>query len=114
MPLTSLPNGERAVVEQNKIIHYLLSESHPSGRAKAAFFRRFGYRKENWRLLRDGLLAHGCPGEIVEQIMTEFGMKYVIEGPLRTPDGRNPILRSVWIIEANESAPRFVTAYPGR
>jgi hypothetical protein len=39
-------------------------------------------------------------------------MRYIIDGILITPDGRNPMVRSVWFIETGEITPRFVTAYP--
>jgi hypothetical protein len=37
---------------------------------------------------------------------------YVIEGEIDSPDGRNPRIRSVWVVEINSTAPRFVSAYP--
>ena len=43
---------------------------------------------------------------------TPFGQKFVVEGPLGTPDSRDPAVRAVWFIETGESQPRFVTAYP--
>ncbi len=33
-----LPNAERAVVSERKVVDYLLSETHPDGRGKARFF----------------------------------------------------------------------------
>jgi hypothetical protein len=33
-----LPEAERAVVEEKKILDYLLSTDHPDGKLKAAFF----------------------------------------------------------------------------
>ena len=38
-----LPNKESAVVEDKKIIEYLLNESHPKGGGKAKFFLSKGY-----------------------------------------------------------------------
>jgi len=38
----------------------------------------------------------------------------VIEGVLVTPDGRDPLVRSVWFIEAGVDEPQFVTVYPRR
>jgi hypothetical protein len=31
---------------------------------------------------------------------------------METPDGRKPVVRSVWFIEHGSQTPRFVTAYP--
>ena len=42
---------------------------------------------------------------------SSFGVKYVIDGPLQTPDGRNPSVRAIWFVETGEKQPRFVTAY---
>lgn len=39
-------------------------------------------------------------------------MKDVIEGPLVTPGGRNPMVRAIWFVESGQEHPRFVTAYP--
>jgi hypothetical protein len=39
-------------------------------------------------------------------------MKYVIEGMMESPDGRNPHVRSIWIVEYDTDYPRLVTAYP--
>lgn len=38
-----LPNVGGAVVAQEKIIDYLLSDTHRDGRHKAVFFKRFGF-----------------------------------------------------------------------
>jgi len=33
---------------------------------------------------------------------------------MRSLDGKNPFLRSIWFIEADEDTPRVVMAYPLR
>jgi hypothetical protein len=40
------------------------------------------------------------------------GIKYIIEEVLEAPRGASPRIRTVWILETGETAPRFVTAYP--
>ena len=40
-------------------------------------------------------------------------MKYVVSGRLSGPSGDAAGVITVWIILDGESAPRFVTAYPG-
>lgn len=40
-----------------------------------------------------------------------FFTRYAADGPLPAPDGRAPMVRTVWIVEAG-SAPRLVTAHP--
>jgi hypothetical protein len=107
-----LPGADLAVVEEEKLRSYLLSEIHPAGRAKAAFFRAFGFRARSWRRLRDALLEHGHTSSIVAAAETEFGRKYILEGPLMAPDGRRPTIRAVWFVASGEAVPRLVTAYP--
>ena len=55
-------------------------------------------------------LARNAPGQDV--VPSPYGVKYIIEGVLETPSGASPRIRTVGILEAGETAPRFVTAYP--
>lgn len=41
-----------------------------------------------------------------------FGTRYVIEGIINAPDGRQPYIRTIWFVAENENTPRFVTVYP--
>lgn len=104
-----LPNFEYAVVEARKMTHYLLSEDNSGG--KAAFFISFGFSLEQWEDLQTMLLNHASTHEVARMVPNKHGMKYIIEGELQTPDRRNPQIRSVWIIEHEQDAARFVTAY---
>ena len=42
-----LPNAEKAVIERRKLTEYLLSETHPTGRFKAQFFKKLGFKRAN-------------------------------------------------------------------
>lgn len=110
--MTGLPHAEQAVVAESKIVGYLLSTGHPIGRAKAAFFLRFGFRPEAWQVLEAALISHARANPVAGSEETAFGTKYLIDGPLLAPDGRSPTVRAVWFVEAGEEQPRFVTAYP--
>ena len=59
-----------------------------------------------------GDVAGILENRVVDREVTELGTKYVVEGPLVSPEGRNPGVRSVWVIDPGEQRPRFVTAYP--
>jgi hypothetical protein len=107
-----LPRADLALIDDHKVTGYLLSNSHPAGRAKAAFFRSVGFRLSARRQLRDALLEHSKTAEVVAHGDTMFGRKYVLEGPLRAPDGRNSQLRSIWFVRIGDERPRLVTAYP--
>ncbi len=49
------PNVEHLRVDREKVVGYLLAHSYPDGQAKAKFFRRLGFRLEQWDLLADAL-----------------------------------------------------------
>src|SRR5260370_40296437 len=95
---SGLLNAPLAIIERRKITDYLLSRSHPAGRAKAAFFARFGFTAAEWPRLRDALLEHARSAPIVSAVDTPFGKKYILEGPITAPDGRKPRVRTVWFI----------------
>jgi hypothetical protein len=108
-----LPHAEDAIVELDKIVGYLLSGRHTRGRGKARFFAGFGFKPETADVLRQALLLHARANDVVGSQMSEHGTKYTVEGPLPAPDGRAPVVRSVWIVDKGRQRPRFVTAFPG-
>jgi hypothetical protein len=83
------------------------------GPEKGGFFEVVGFSVEEAGVLRKALLGHAGRGDAARTVETEFGVKYVVEGSLESPDGRNPEVRSVWIEELGSESTRFVTAYPG-
>lgn len=109
-----LPNAHQAHVDRTKVIHYLLSTRHPDGRSKAAFFARFGFEAGQWHRLATALRDHGARHDIAERTMSDYGTRYSVDGMIETPDGRNPNVRTVWIIDTADTVPRLVTAYPLR
>lgn len=108
----NLPNAEHARVDRDKITDYLLSEEHPDGRSKAFFFQRFGFHIDLWAVFADALRRHGLANPVTVVCEATYGTRYVVEGEVETPDGRNPRVRTVWIVERGTTVPRLVTAYP--
>lgn len=43
-----LPNADLAIIEEAKVIDYLLNQKHRFGASKARFFAQFGFRPEKW------------------------------------------------------------------
>jgi hypothetical protein len=111
--VAGLPNAEMAYVEERKITEYLLALGHPDGHDKAVFFMRFGYRPEEWERLAEALVEHARENELAEQEETLYGVQYAVDGLLRTPGGRTPLVRSVWEQKPGGAGPRLITAYPG-
>lgn len=98
-----LPFQQNVIIPEAKIRRYLLSPSHPYGRYKAAFFKSFGFSFESWKLLASALQEHAEQRNVVRVDDTEFGARYIIEGQLRTPDSRDPIVRVVWFVEKGDN-----------
>lgn len=109
-----LPRAEQADVPRNKVENYLLHPTHPIGGGKARFFLGFGFQREAWPALVEALRHHAVENEVVSTVSDEDGVTYLVEGPIATPSGRRPHIRSVWLIEAAKLAPRFISAYPLR
>jgi hypothetical protein len=107
-----LPNVDRIRVDREKITEYLLNLSHPDGASKARFFIGFGFRIGEWDVLGKALIQHGIDHPVERVVDSAFGTRYTVVGPLETPDGRDPHVRSVWILDKGSDAPRLVTAHP--
>ena len=107
-----LPNARLAIVEQEKITEYLLNPAHRYGASKARFFTEFGFRLDDWSALARALQRHGQQYEVSTEKETGFGPRFEVDGPLDTPDGRSPRVRTVWQLDHGQVAPRLITAYP--
>jgi len=105
-----LPNYKRAIVTKAKIVEYLLSQINEDG--KVGFFTRFGFSVAEWEILANMLLVHATEYEVAKIMTTQYGTKYIVDGRLSTPDGRNPYVRTVWLIEHDQVIARLITAYP--
>ena len=108
----TLPGRERLLVEREKIVDYLLNPDHRYGASKARFFGAFGFRREDWEVLREALCEHGRRCEVKITTETGFGPRYEVHGELGTPDGRRPRICTIWQLDADQAAPRLITAYP--
>lgn len=109
--MPAIPNAQNARVALEKITEYLLVPDHPANHGKAEFFFRFGFDREAPEIMRASLLRHAREGEVDEVSATPFGTEYALEGPLRTPDGRDPLVRTVWLWRTEERI-HLITVYP--
>jgi len=107
-----LPNQENAYIPSPKLHDYLLSRTHSVGRWKARFFRALGFDETNVDVLEQSLIAIAHSEDVKDVVSSAHGTKYIIEGSLETPAGSRVQVRTVWIIDAGQDRPRFVTAYP--
>ncbi len=107
-----LPNNSKAVVNEDKIKDYILNRSHPDGSHKAKYFESFGFNVNHSDILSESLIEHSIENDVIKVIETNYGTKYIVEGKIKTPDKRNPKVRTIWFIESNENIPKFITVYP--
>jgi hypothetical protein len=109
-----LPNHEQANVAREKLLEYLLVLEHSVGGSKAAFLARFGFTRKNWVALQEALLQQARVNEVTDSRTTIHGQYFEIVGRLSTLDGRNPTIRSVWLIDRGSNSPRLITIVPLR
>jgi hypothetical protein len=107
-----LPNPHLAVVEQEKIVSYLLNPAHPDNGGKAAFFTALGFRRGDWQTLADGLRKLAATADVIKSVESPHGRKYVVRGRIESPIGKTPVVSTVWIVDRGLDKPRLVTAYP--
>jgi hypothetical protein len=99
-------------IEPGKIVGYLLSAEHSDGKDKAQFFAAFGFDRTRPEQLAAALLEHASRHPLAGSKETPRGVNYVVEGPLTTPDGRNPRVLVVWHVPTGSARGHLVTAYP--
>jgi hypothetical protein len=93
--------------------HGLSSESAASGwGAEGRLLRRSRVYGRDWQVLAEALRQLAANSEQSRQEISQHGEKYIIDGPITTPAGRMPSVRTVWIIDQGDNTPRLVTAYP--
>jgi hypothetical protein len=87
-----LPNYGLTMVSQARMVDYLLSDTHRDGWHKAACFKRFGFTVAEWERLAQALQEYAAEHEVARVETSPYGQRYVIEGIIRSPDGRNPLV----------------------
>ena len=108
-----LPNADTAQIAAEKIRDYLLSKEHPLGRFKARFFAALGFAPERWQELETALRIQHLSQDAEPGATSVHGQRFTIRAMLSGQAGQAGMVVSVWFIRANETVPRFVTAYPG-
>lgn len=106
-----LPNGDRAVVDIEKLRGYCLNPTHVKGKHKARVFKAaLGMTEDDAGRLREVLLNVARTGEARQGKLDAFGQHFVIEFPMFGPRG-DVTVRSAWIILSGEDVPRLINCY---
>jgi len=109
-----LPHSEEAILDIRKIEDYCLSPSHPRGRHKARVFRQaLDLRRSDAAWLRNILLEAARSNEASQIAADEWGAHWRLDIAIRR-HGKSAVVRTVWIVRAGESMPRYVTCWVQR
>lgn len=100
-----LPNAEDARVDPRKLAYLQAS-------GKLKFFEMHGFDRSRPAELIAALKTHPLRNP-VEQVIPAppHGVKYTVRCSIPSPDGRDPCALTVWIIDAGQTVPRFVSGY---
>lgn len=106
-----LPNGDRAVIDQRKLVDYCLSPEHDEGKHKANLYHDLlGLTLADAPRLYAALQETASHGEAMPGVADRYGQRYIIEFAMAGPV-RNATIRSAWIMRTGEVVPRLVTCY---
>jgi len=106
-----LPNYENAIIDVAKLRDYCLNPFHPRGKHKAKVFKSALDLNEKGaekleQYIRDALFS----SEVLETSIDQHGKRYIVDVVVKK-EFANVVIRTAWIIKANESVPRLVTCY---
>jgi len=107
-----VPNADKAVIDQAKLVRYLLDVDHPDGGSKARLLVSLGYSQSNWQQLEADLRSMHLGEDFVATSQSIWGVRYEIVAPLIGPSGDAVLFRSVWQIDLGTDVPRLITMYP--
>jgi hypothetical protein len=106
-----LPNGNQAVVEERKLVDYVLNLNHPTGQHHAVLFRDLlDITAANWTELRDALVRAAWTEDVTLGKSSPHGQKFEMRFDMTGPGGPKTVL-AVWLIETGETAPRLITCF---
>src|SRR5215203_5783509 len=107
-----LPNAVNAIIEEAKLVDYLLNSSHRRGGSKARLLISLGYSSQDWRRLDEDIRQQQLAADIIEQRETAWGKRYDIVAPLTGPTGDTVMFHTIWPIDLGSDQPRLITMYP--
>ena len=106
-----LPNGDRAIVDDRKLVEYVLNAAHPVGKHHAALFERLlGIGPRQSPLLRSMLVAAAREEDATAGQQSPHGKKYEQRLTMTGSKGTRTVL-AVWLVERGGDVPRLITCY---
>lgn len=106
-----LPNAAHAVVHIEKLRNYCLSTTHPRGKHKAFVFASvLDITANEAEILRDHILFAALHTEAVATNNDVYGQRYIFDFEMENK-GKKAVIRTSWIILANEDFSRLTSCY---
>jgi hypothetical protein len=100
-----LPNGDRAIIGQSKLVDYILNIKHRKGMHKARVFRSaLGVTAADAHVLRDALAEAARSRDATPTRRNAMGQLYQLDFPMAGPRGQ-AVVRSGWIVRDGEDSP---------
>ncbi len=84
-----------AIIPPDKLRDYLLSPTHPDGRAKAEYLGRLGYSQDMFLQLEVDVREQVLCRDAQQGRASLYGQKYEILGPLTGPNGSTGWVRTI-------------------
>jgi hypothetical protein len=106
-----LPNGDRALIDIQKLAGYSLDPNHSEGKHKARVFQaalKLGL--DDVEELQAALLKAVQTQEATPTKRNPYGQKYVIDFVMSRA-GKQATIRSAWIVRDAEKFPRLITCF---
>ncbi len=101
------------IIEDAKVRDYLLNLDHEDGGPKAKFFIAGGFSRDEPAPFVAALRRHFLENPPTRRTPDNFGgVRITVDAPMIVPDGRAPMVRTVWTIDEGQTLPRLITAYP--
>lgn len=106
-----MPNGDRAIVDLDKLQRYCLHSAHRRGRHKARVFRAaLGISSADAAMLRDMLLRGAATDDATPGKTDRHGTRHTLDLVVARAE-RSAVVRTHWIVRQGEDVPRFVSCY---
>lgn len=109
-----LPNHEKAVIDERKLINYALNPDHSVGAGKARRFKAaLGFDATNAQELTQTIREQLPQSKAIAGLADKHGQRYAVDMELTGPAGK-AVVRTAWIVGGEDEAPRLVSAYVKR
>ena len=108
-PIVTWQQAKRFRIEADRIVYYLLDPDHRDG--KACFFGAWGFDRASPEPFARALLQHPLTAPHNSTERDAWATRRVFDGPLTSPYGPTPPVRTVWQVAIEHSQARLLSAF---